>query len=775
MDEASCAAPLPVFDGKVRCRSIYDSRFLEIPIGLRIIEQAVAAGEEARILPYIRTKLKLADDTAALLPATPTGMEASMKIYAPPIVAAMREYFELLWEKAIPFGTGECAGELTKRQQKIITLMATGMEDEAISHHLGLSTGTVRREIGVMREILDVVLRDSPSEQPPSGGAGSVEYDDFIPIQRFQLSTAAAISPDASTVAYSTNVSGQYNLWIQPLAPGGPARRLTGFTRIAVRGIAWAPDGRTLVFAADQDGDEQYQLYQVSADDGALEQLTTAEGRQHELAAAPYDAAGRHLLYSANDRVPDTQDMIIRDLSDGTLRRILPPDGIRCEPIGISPDGTWLLATGYRAHTDTGAFLIDLTAADPQAGEVTPGGGIFEPIGWAADSAGFYLKTTLWGGEFTSVGYYDLHDQSIRPVVQADWDIEHFAASADDRCHAWTVNEAGRSVLHVRRDAENPPLPSMPNAVIDTMDMSAGGTAIALLIDGATRPADIAVVDLRTAAFRYLTDSRPRGLRITQPIEPARITFPSDEGRTIFALQYRPDQPGRHPVVMWIHGGPHGQARPIYERIGLFQFLLTQGIGVLCPDASGSTGYGTSFEKRLDRDWGGADLRDFDAAMTYLRSLDWVDSGRIAVFGGSYGGFATLSCLARLDYPWAAGVSACGPSNLVTLSTACPPTWRHFVDTILGNPQTDRELLTSRSPITYADQITAPLFVIQGAKDPRVPQSESDQIVEKVRANGVPVRYDIYPDEGHGFTSRANEIKAYSDIAEFLLAHLQPR
>jgi len=610
----------------------------------------------------------------------------------------------------------------------------------------------------------------SPWEQQRSDAAGSAEYRHFIPLRRFQPSVA--ISPDGSMVAYSTNTSGQYNLWLQP-TDDTRARQLTHFTDNAVRELGWAPGGRCLVFSADHDGDEQFQLYLLDVDSGEITRLTHADGCQHELPIAPFDRTGRYLLYSANDRMPDKQDMIIRDLSNGTCRRIEQPGDIRCEPVGISPDGRWLLATGYRSHTDIGAFILDLTAPDARLREITPEGGIFDPVGWAADSAGFYLKTTYWGGEFTAIGYCALDERTLRPVCRAKWDVEQFATGADDQVHAWTVNYFGRSLLRVRNGDYRFEVEDLPNAVIHSMAISRDGKYLALLIEGATRPAEIALLDLTAPTLRYLTDSRPEGLQATQPIEPIRTSFPSAEGRTISALLYQPQGQGPFPLLMWIHGGPHGQARPTYERNGMFQFLLTQGIGILCPDMSGSTGYGTTFEKRLDRDWGGADLEDFAAALRHLHDIDWVDPAKIALCGGSYGGFAALSCLSRLDHPWAAGVSICGPSNLVTLSTACPPTWRDFVDTILGHPERDAALLTSRSPVTHADQIKAPLFVIQGAMDPRVPQSGSDQIVERLRARGVDVRYDVYPNEGHSFTNRANENKAYGDITEFLLTHLR--
>ncbi|WP_205719480.1 alpha/beta hydrolase family protein, partial [Actinomadura geliboluensis] len=266
---------------------------------------------------------------------------------------------------------------------------------------------------------------------------------------------------------------------------------------------------------------------------------------------------------------------------------------------------------------------------------------------------------------------------------------------------------------------------------------------------------------------------RPPALQVIAPVEPDLITYPASGGRYVHALLYRPHTPGPHPVLLSVHGGPEAQERPEYAYAGLYQYLLHEGIAVLAPNIAGSTGYGLTHQKLIYRNWGGIDLDDLDHAVRHLQTLPGIDASHIAVMGGSYGGFAALSCLARLPYQWAAGVSFCGPSNLVTLARACPPTWRPTVDAVLGNPDTDAEHLTCRSPITYADAITAPLLVIQGAHDPRVPKDESDQIVTRLRARGIDVRYDVYPDEGHGFTNRSNEIKAYGDIAQFLLAHLR--
>jgi dipeptidyl aminopeptidase/acylaminoacyl peptidase len=257
-------------------------------------------------------------------------------------------------------------------------------------------------------------------------------------------------------------------------------------------------------------------------------------------------------------------------------------------------------------------------------------------------------------------------------------------------------------------------------------------------------------------------------------IKPTTIRYRSFDGRMIPAYLYKPKPAGdKMPVILSIHGGPEAQERPAYLYAGLYQYWLSRGIGVLAPNIRGSTGYGKPYQMLIHRDWGGDELKDIEAAAKYLQSLDWVDARRIGVFGGSFGGFATLSAVSRLPDYWAAAVDLVGPSNLVTFVKSVPPHWLRFMDKWVGHPERDYEELMYRSPINYVDQIKAPLYIIQGAKDPRVVKAESDQIVEKLRARGVAVKYDVYEDEGHGFTKRANELKAWKDSAVFMEEHLQ--
>ncbi|MER5401270.1 S9 family peptidase [Streptomyces sp. NPDC002599] len=598
----------------------------------------------------------------------------------------------------------------------------------------------------------------------------------FVPECRYEKTLA--LSPDGTAVASSNNASGQYNVWLHFLS-GAPARQLTKFTDRAVRQVAFSSDGKTLVFSADHDGDELRQIYTVPVAGGRPDALTTAKAC-HFLAAAPFSPDGTKIVAAVNDRDPGVQDIVVRDRTPGgEPSRFKGPADLVVEPAGFAPDGRRLLVWGLHASTDTDLFLLDLDDRGQWGGRlecVTAHQGDEQhlPGPWAPDGSGFYEITDA-GRDHKVLVLHDLADGPGRPVSTPRWDAEQSALSADGSTLAWTVNQDGISVLEVRRGGRDVALPHVPAGQISALAVSRDGRRLAFLLDSAARPAEVCAVDLDEGTFGYLTDNRPPALAGGRagsgPPEPVR--YRAHDGREIPAFQYRPAGTGPFPVVLSVHGGPEDQERPTYRYAGLYQYLLAAGVAVLAPNVRGSTGYGAAYQRLIHRDWGGDELRDLEQAAHYLRQQPWADSGRIAVFGGSYGGFAALSCLSRLPRYWAAGVSVAGQSDLVTFARSVPPTWRPLMARWVGDPDADAEMLTARSPLTYADRIVAPLFVIQGARDPRVNRAESDRLVAGLRARGVEVRYDVYEDEGHGFTRRENEIRAWSDVGSFLVTALK--
>ena len=604
----------------------------------------------------------------------------------------------------------------------------------------------------------------------------AIPFSEFAPTRRFQ--PALALSPDGATVVYSSNASGQPNLWRQEI-DSDHATQLTRFTDRAVRDVEWSPDGSRLVFTADHEGDEFHQVFVMDVDGGEPRALTDAPRVQHHLAAIEtFSADSRFILYAANDRDQTCQDVLLFDLADESSQRLVATDGLHY-PNAFSPDGRYVVATRLNSNTDADVLLVELGITDPADPLVLnphDGEAKHDPAPWKPDSSGVFAISDQ-DREFTGLAEFGLTPGAPTWVETPAWDVEQVVVAADGSVLAWSVNEDGYSKVHARHLASGDAIdvPGIPAGVVNTLRISRDGTRLAFLLAMAARPTEVVIVDLRSKTVQLLTDSRPPALTRVQAVEPTLVRYPTHDGREVPAFLYRPVGDARFPVVLSIHGGPEAQERPMYMYAGFYQYLLANGIGVLAPNVRGSTGYGATYQKLIHHDWGGAELGDFEYAVKYLHALDWVDPERIAVFGGSFGGFATLSCASRLPHLWAAAVSIVGPSNLVTFVKAVPPTWLRLMAKWVGDAETESDFLMSRSPVTYADDIVTPLFVIQGAHDPRVVKAESDQIVERLRSRGVDVRYDVYDDEGHGFTNRANEIKALGDAGEFLIEHLAER
>jgi dipeptidyl aminopeptidase/acylaminoacyl peptidase len=595
-------------------------------------------------------------------------------------------------------------------------------------------------------------------------------FEQFFAYRR--LFPIAQLTPEGDRVLFVSNISGQFNLWSVELDAGWPDQ-LTNFADNAVRGVAVRDDG-TILFHADKDGDEFHQLYRISAEGGWPEQLTDREQVQHELSPASWAPDGKSFAFSSNLRTPTDGEVFIWKEGEAEPRYVF-GEGKYTFAVGFSPDGTKLLAVELRSNSDTSIWVIDVASGD--AVEATPHEGQvkFLPGPWKADGSGFFVVTDE-GREFTGLAFQSLESGAREWIEAPDRDVEELAGSKDGRVLAWIENDDGWARVRVR-DLENGvdlPDPKLPKGAVSVlgsgMSLSADGSRLALVFDTPTRPAEVFVVDTATGDALPVTESRAAGLSALDLLEPELIRYESFDGREIPAWLYRPAGEGPLPFSVLIHGGPEAQERPLYRPY--VQYLLSRGIGVLATNVRGSTGYGKTYQKLIHHDWGGGDLEDWRHAADWLKAQPFADGDRLAVFGGSYGGFATLTCVTRLPEYWRAAVDIVGPSNLLTFVRAVPPQWLRFMAEWVGDPDTEEEFLRERSPITYVDQVRAALLVIQGAKDPRVVKSESDQMVERLRELGRDVEYYVFEDEGHGFTRYANDVHAYRLTCEWLESHL---
>jgi dipeptidyl aminopeptidase/acylaminoacyl peptidase len=599
-------------------------------------------------------------------------------------------------------------------------------------------------------------------------------FEQFFAVRRF--SSALTFTADSAGLLFASNMSGQFNLWRVPVEGGWPDQ-LTAFTDETVRGVGVSPTDGRIVLCADHDGDEFHQLYLLDAARGWPEQLTDDPQVQHFVGSDAWSPDGTKFAYAANARKPTDMECWVRDVDTGETQAVFGEDMFSF-PGAWSPDGSTLLAIDFRNNSDASIHLIDVEEASSR--ELTPHDedAMFFPGPWASDGSGFYFLTDE-GSEFRGLAFYNLATNRYEWVENPTHDIEDLKASADGRLLAWLVNEDGYDRMRIRdlQSGRDLPAPDLPDGARPHLTgaepplaVSPDGSHAALIVSSPRRPPEAWVVEIETGAARPVTDSRLGGLREEDLVDVELISFPSFDGRDIPAWLYRPQVEGKAPFVLSIHGGPEAQEKPQYQP--LYQYLLSRGVGVLATNIRGSTGYGKSYQRLVQRDWGGGDMQDWDQAVKWLHDQDWVDPDRIGVYGGSYGGFATLTCVTRLPDYWAAAVDIFGPSNLVTFAKAVPPTWKRFIARFVGDPETEADFLMERSPITYVEDVKTPLLVIQGATDPRVVKGESDQMVEKLQSLGREVEYVVFDDEGHGFTKRPNELKAYRLAADWLERHL---
>jgi len=600
---------------------------------------------------------------------------------------------------------------------------------------------------------------------------GPRPLDRYLAVRRYLACTAA---PHADEVAYVTDVSGQWNVWRAAMdAMAHPVQR-TFFEEQVARTIAWCPSRDAMVVAADRHGDENFTLYLCEGRDGWPTPIANgdANGTKHLITAHAWSPDGRALAYAANDRSAADFDVCVRDMASGEVRRLL-ADGRYYTVARWTPDGRHLLLLDPKSNDDIRVRLLDVASGDVR--DLTPWDGkcVTDVQGVAADGRRALVVTNR-DREYLGLAWLSLGDGALEWIETPDHDVDAAALSHDGTRLAFQLNIDGASRLAVRELASGRELdvPDVPLGVIEDLQFSRDGRSLVLRVNAAVRPDGPYSLDLAAGTLRRLRVDMAAGVP-GDLVAPESVHFESSDGRGLQAWVFRPPGAGpdaRVPAVLSIHGGPEAQERPIYHP--LYQFLLHRGIAVLAPNIRGSTGYGASFQRLIHRDWGGGDLRDLAACAQWLRAQDWVDGERLAVHGGSYGGFAALSCATRLPEYWAGAVSVVGPSNLVTFVKSVPPSWQRFMKEWVGDPRADHDLLMRRSPITYVDRVRAPMLVLQGANDPRVVKAESDQMVARLEARGVPVEYHVFEDEGHGFTKKRNQVRAWGLIADFLVRQL---
>ncbi|MDA4116792.1 MAG: S9 family peptidase [Thaumarchaeota archaeon] len=579
-------------------------------------------------------------------------------------------------------------------------------------------------------------------------------------------------SPDGENVAYLTDLTGVPQIWTVSADGGGGSQQVTlGEDRVGF--LNYGSLGDKMVFGADVGGNERFQIYLLEGGGESLTDLTKQPSVIHNW--GDWSPDEKQITFSSNARNQAYFDIYVQSLDDLSTELVLAYDG-NAYPIAWSPDGSKIL---YEVtHTPFNHDLFLLNVVDKSTELLTPHEGDAAFYSAAFDGRGkSVFCITDKGREFAALARLDLASRDLEFLHAEEWDVEGLSLTKDKRRAAFTVNEEGASRLMVWKfGSPAPQRVTVPRGIIGGLEWSDDGSRLAFSLSSSSTNSDVWVYDFqptpspRSRLFR-LTTSSTCGIPELGFVEPEIVKTTSFDDLDVPSYLYLPNAGTKpHPLIVFLHGGPESQFRPGFSPI--LQYFLKLGFAVLAPNVRGSTGYGRAYT-HLDDVKGRMDAVK-DAELVLLDVLDSypIDQTKVAAWGGSYGGFMVLACLYSNPALWAAGVDIVGISNFITFLKNTGPWRRRLRIAEYGDPEKDREFLERISPNNNARLITAPLFIIHGTNDPRVPIGEAEQIAETLVSLGREAHLMKFDDEGHGLIKLKNRIRGYSAAVEFLLEHL---
>ncbi|WP_299706652.1 S9 family peptidase [uncultured Pontibacter sp.] len=595
-------------------------------------------------------------------------------------------------------------------------------------------------------------------------------------IEEFMATTSIrgnAISPDNSKILFSSNETGIYNAFEVPTS-GGEPKQLTDSKDNSVFVISYFPADERILYASDQGGNEITHLYMRNLD-GTSRDLTPDAKAKAGFAGWSHDK--QSFFYISNKRDARMFDLYEMDLKSFTPKLVYQNDQA-LDVAAISRDKRYLGLVKSINTNKSDMYLYDTQTK--QLKQLTKGQGDvkYSPETFTPDSKKMYFLTDE-DREYQALKSYDLATGKTEDVEQTDWDIMYSYFSRNGKYRVTGINKDARTEIKIYEVASGQPvkLPTMPAGDITGVNFSDDERLMSFFVNSSKSPSNLFVYRFDGNAPSQLTNTMNPSINSDDLVEGEVIRYTSYDGMEVPALLYKPKgiKAGeKRPAVLWIHGGPGGQTRLNYSP--LMQYIVNHGYVLLAVNNRGSSGYGKTFFAADDQKHGDVDLKDCIESKKFLAATGYVDEDKIGIMGGSYGGYMVLAGLAFAPDEFAVGVNIFGVSNWLRTLQSIPPWWESFREALykeMGNPKTDSAALYNKSPLFFAHQIKKPLIVLQGANDPRVLQVESDEIVEAVKKNNVPVEYIVFPDEGHGFVKKENEIKGYSAILTFLDTYLK--
>ena len=584
-----------------------------------------------------------------------------------------------------------------------------------------------------------------------------------------------AFSPDGKKLIITSDETGVYNAYALDLKTD-ERTPLTASTTSATYAISYFPDGKRFLYTADGGGDE---LNHVYVGGPGMEPVDLTPGEELKAGFVGWVDGGSAFILETNERDSRFFDLYRYDAATYEREMVFANDeGLAIA--AVSRDGSHAAGVKARTSADDDVYLVSLeTDAAPQNITAHEGNISHAVYDFTPDS-GKLVYGTDEHGEFTQAWTHDIASGEKAPLIEENWDVSFlfYSPSGRYRVHGANVDASTEVTIFDAKTGKTLAKPKgLPQGDLGNVRFTEDEKNIAFVINAPISPSNVYSAKINGKGLKQHTQALNPDIDPGDLVESEVVRYKSFDGLEIPSILYKPkgasaDNPV--PALVLVHGGPGGQTRTGYS--AMVQHLVNHGYAVLGANNRGSSGYGKTFFHMDDKKHGEVDLQDIVYGRKYLESLDWVDDGKIGIIGGSYGGYMVMAALAFEPEVFDVGINIFGVTNWVRTLTSIPPWWESFKEALydeMGDPATDGERHRRISPLFHAKNVTKPVLVIQGANDPRVLQVESDEMVAALRENGVPVEYVLFPDEGHGFRSRANRITASEAYVSFLDTYLK--
>lgn len=587
--------------------------------------------------------------------------------------------------------------------------------------------------------------------------------------------TGSSFSADDSKILVNSNKSGIFNAYEIPVT-GGEPKALTNSTGASVFGLSYFPDDDRILYQQDDNGNEILHLY-VRNTDGSAQELTPDAAARAQFYGWAHDQ--KSFFYGYNKRDPgmmDVFEMDIATMKPKLLYEMKEALGFN----GISPDKRYMVLSKAITTSDDDLYLYDFQTK--KMTKISQNQGQHSLADFSVDGKSLYYLTND-GSEYQYLVKYDIASGNREKAFEDKWDVAYAYFSQNGKYQVIGTNEDGKTVVRILNTAtgEAVDFPDFGDVDINSVNISDSEKLMTFYLGSSSKPSDLYVYNIETGESKQLTNSLNPEINADDLVTAEVVRYKSFDGLDIPAIYYKPKQASasnKVPALVWVHGGPGGQTRQTYS--AQIQYLVNHGYAVLGVNNRGSSGYGKTFFNMDNKNHGEKDLMDCVYGKKWLGEQAYIDSTKIGIIGGSYGGFMVMAAMVHQPEVFDVGVDLYGVTNWIRTLKSIPPWWeanRKALYDELGDPYNpeDSARLYRISPLFHPEKIVKPVMVLQGSKDPRVLQVESDEIVAAAKKNGVPTEYVIFPDEGHGFVKKENQIKAYSKVLEFLDKYLKKK